>query len=68
MNNAQTLPSWRLLREPAVLAATGYSRATIRRKVAEGDFPKPLKLGAGRSGAVAWREDELRQWVEAKQK
>lgn len=54
---------WRLVREPAVTAATGYSRATIRRLAAAGEFPRPLKLGKGTSGAVAWRESEIDRWV-----
>ena len=63
----QTIPSWRLLREPQVIAATGYSRASIRRLAKAGDFPPPLKLGTGQGGAVAWREDEVLAWVEARQ-
>jgi prophage regulatory protein len=63
----QPLPPWRLLREPQVIAATGYSRASIRRLAAAGQFPRPVKLGTGQGGAVAWREDEIRAWVDARQ-
>lgn len=62
-----TIPSWRLLREPQVIAATGYSRATIRRLAKLGQFPAPLKLGIGQGGAIAWREDEIIGWVNARQ-
>jgi predicted DNA-binding transcriptional regulator AlpA len=61
------IPSWRLLREPQVIAATGYSRASIRRLAKLGLFPAPLKLGCGQGGAIAWREDEIVAWVNARQ-
>jgi prophage regulatory protein len=63
----QPLPPWRLLREPAVIAATGYSRASIRRLAKRGEFPSPVKVGTGQGGAVAWREDEVLAWLEARQ-
>jgi len=62
------LPPWRLLREPEVVATTGYSRATLRRKAAAGEFPAPIKLGTGTGGAVAWRADEVRSWIETRQR
>ena len=61
------IPSWRLLREPSVIAAIGYSRASLRRLVKAGTFPPPVKLGAGQGGAVAWREDEILEWIKARQ-
>jgi prophage regulatory protein len=67
MTTSDNLPAWRILREPEVIAAVGYSRATIRRKAAAGEFPRPVKLGSGPGGAVGWRADELRAWVEARQ-
>ena len=53
----------RIMREPEVVAVTGYSRATLRRRMADGDFPKPLKLGRGQGGAVGWFSDEVDQWL-----
>lgn len=64
----ENLPPWRLIREPLVIAATGYSRASLRRLAALGEFPSPLKLGTGKGGAVAWREDEILAWIEARQR
>ena len=61
------IPSWRLLREPAVIAATTYSRASIRRLMSLGRFPIPVKLGTGQGGAVAWREEEILDWLRARQ-
>jgi prophage regulatory protein len=48
----------RMLRLPAVLDATGWSRSTLYAKVAEGKFPAPIKLDAdGR--AVGWPEVDV---------
>ena len=65
MKNPTTVP-WRLIREPQVVAATGYSRATIRRLAKAGQFPLPVKLGPGPSGAIAWREHEVLDWVNSR--
>ena len=53
---------WRLSR---VLEITGYSKPSIYRLMKEGVFPKAKKLGGGR--AIAWRSDEIIQWVESRQ-
>ncbi len=49
----------RLLRRPEVENLTGLSRASIYEKMAEGDFPRPVKTGAR---AVAWVESEIADW------
>ena len=51
----------RFLRLPAVRDVTGLSRATIYRKIAANDFPKPKSLSVQ---AVGWLESEVRKWVE----
>jgi prophage regulatory protein len=51
-----------LLRCKEVVQRTGLSRTTIWRLVKDGAFPAPLVIGRQR---VAWREDELRTWLEA---
>lgn len=53
----------RLLKLPAVIEATGLGRSSVYRLVAEGHFPKPLKLSAR---SVAWREDEIQKWIESR--
>ena len=50
-----------ILRLPAVKARTGLSRSTIYLRIAEGDFPKSIRLG-GR--AVGWIESEIQTWVQ----
>ena len=48
----------KVLRKPAVLAATGYSNSTLYEKIKRGKFPKPHKLDPdGR--IVGWFEDEI---------
>ncbi len=49
----------RMLRLPDVMKATGLGRSTIYAKVAAGDFPAPVKLGAR---AVAWPEAVVAEW------
>ena len=46
----------RIVRLPEAEAKTGYKHSTIYRRIAEGTFPKPVRLGAK---AVGWLEDEL---------
>lgn len=50
----------KLLRLPAVMEMTGLGRSTIYRMMAEGDFPKPIRLG---QRAVAWPTDSIRNWI-----
>ena len=49
----------RLLRRPDVENLTGLSRARIYEKMAQGDFPRPVKTGVR---AVAWVESEIADW------
>lgn len=50
----------RLLRLDAVKEITGLSRSTI---YADHTFPRPVKIG---ERAVAWVEDEISEWVDAR--
>lgn len=54
-----------LIRLPEVITRTGMSRSTILRMVNGQlfDFPMPVKLGAR---SVAWRSDEIDQWIAAR--
>ena len=53
----------RMLRMPQAQDATGESRSTIYKKIAEGTFPKPVKLGPKSIGFV---EDEIAAYNEAR--
>lgn len=54
--------SRRILRLPAVLAKTGLSKSTIRRKELAGVFPRRVQCG---ENAVGWYEDEVDAHLEA---
>ena len=41
------------------------SRTSIYRKVKDGVFPKPIKLG---TLAIGWLESDINEWIENKQK
>lgn len=50
----------KLIRLQVVKEITGRSRSAI---YADPDFPKPVKIG---DRAVAWVEDEVREWIGAR--
>ena len=50
----------RFLRRPEVTARTGLARSTIKVRLAEGRFPRPVSLG---SRAVGWIESEVDEWI-----
>lgn len=51
------------LRAKQVCEYTGLSRATIYNMEKAGDFPKKIALG---ERAVAWRESEVKEWMESR--
>jgi predicted DNA-binding transcriptional regulator AlpA len=46
------------------LSAKGipYSRASIYRKIRDGSFPQPVKLGGNK---IAWLNHEIDAWIDA---
>lgn len=48
-----------LLRLPEVKAHTGLSRSELYRRIAQGTFPAPIKIGAR---ASAWSSAEVERW------
>jgi len=59
---AAALPN-AIRRLPMVMARTGLSATTIWRMERRGEFPKRLRLSAN---AVGWREEELKAWIDAR--
>ena len=49
-----------ILRLPEVTSRTGMPRSTLYAKIAEGQFPKPVKISE-RSGG--WCSNEVDAWV-----
>ena len=54
----------RLLRRREVEQIVGFSRAWIYSRMAKGEFPKPVHIGA----SVRWRESDVRAWIREKDK
>jgi prophage regulatory protein len=52
-----------LLRLPQVVKTCGLKKSAIYQRIQDGSFPAPLKLG---SRSVAWRSDEIREWIESR--
>jgi prophage regulatory protein len=52
----------KFLRRPEVEHRTGLGRSTLYAKMADGSFPKPVKLG---KRAVGWPEDRIQAWMDA---
>lgn len=50
----------RLIQVREVIRLTSLSRTSIYRMVADGRFPRPLKIGASRK---AWSLSAVRQWI-----
>lgn len=52
-----------ILRRKQVEQRTGLSRSTIYLRVAQGNFPKVVSLGAR---AVGWLESEIEEWLNSR--
>ena len=53
-------PGEKIIRLKTVLARTGLSRSTIYRMIAEGVFPRQVRIGIQATG---WYESEVEQWI-----
>ena len=42
---------------------TGLSRSSLNRRINDGTFPAPLRLGDDTSRAVGWIESEVIAWI-----
>jgi prophage regulatory protein len=52
----------RILRLPMLREITGLSGATLYRRIAEGTFPRPVKLGPN---SVGWKASEVQEWMDS---
>lgn len=52
----------RILRFKQVAALVGLGKSSIYRKIQEGTFPKPIKLGSAR--ASGWISTEVYDWID----
>lgn len=53
----------RIMRRPEVEVVTALSRSTLYSMIAEGTFPKPVRLG---KRAVGWPESVVAKWLESR--
>ena len=53
-----------ILRRRQLEEKLGLSRSSIYQMIADGSFPKPIKLGRR---AVGWRAEEVEKWLAAMQ-
>ena len=61
-NQLDELPC-RLLTRKQLLEIIPFSYPTIWELMRRGEFPKALLIGQQK---VAWREDEIREWIESR--
>lgn len=54
----------RILRPREVCRAIGLSRTTLWRRVRDGQFPKPIRLGPN---AVGWRLSAVQEWIDGRE-
>jgi prophage regulatory protein len=54
----------RFLTSDAVSALTSFSRSTLDRKVAAGEFPAPIKISSRRK---AYRESAVIEWMKQRE-
>ena len=52
-----------ILRLPQVINATGLPRSSLYAKIAEGEFPAPIKLG---QRSVGWSAAEVEAWIDSR--
>ncbi|HGW4198649.1 helix-turn-helix transcriptional regulator [Morganella morganii] len=55
------MPNKRLIKVKTVLELCAISRATLYRLIEAGAFPRQVSLTGAR--AVAWREEEVLEWI-----
>lgn len=60
---AEHLQQALILRRKQVEARVGLRRSTIYARIAAGEFPAPIRLGAR---AVGWLESEISAWLQAR--
>ena len=56
-------PDDSMARAKTICNSFDFSKSTLHRKVAEGTFPKPIKLF---EGVIAWRVGDVRAWLQSR--
>ena len=53
----------KILRVREVCARVGWSRTTIWRKTRDGEFPRPVRLGAN---SIGWLATDVQKWIRSR--
>ena len=53
----------KLLKFAEVTALTGIGRSQLYRRISEGDFPQPVRVGPK---SIRFREDDVQEWVNSR--
>jgi prophage regulatory protein len=56
----QSIPNEKIIRLKTVLGRTGLTRSMAYALLKDGQFPRPINLGAR---AVGWLESEIDAWI-----
>lgn len=59
-NSRGEKPPKTIIRQTEVLRRTGFSRSTLYMRIAKGEFPHQVSLGAR---SVGWLEEEVDTWI-----
>ena len=57
-----------ILRMREVIEMTGLSRTTIWRRIKNGQFPKPIRLGGEGTRCVGFLDEEIYFWIDTRQR
>ena len=64
LQTARDLEAQRILRRDEVLRLIGLKKSALYELMAEGHFPRPMKLG---ERAVGWRAGDVAAWLASRQ-
>jgi predicted DNA-binding transcriptional regulator AlpA len=54
------IPENGFIRQKQLMPCLPFSSATLWRRIAAGEFPKPIKISAR---ITAWRVEEVKEWI-----
>ena len=66
MENEPASRPKKIERRPAVQARVGLSCSKMYAKIADGTFPRPVRLSEGKHGAVGWLSTEIDDWIDSR--
>ena len=52
-----------IMRLDELTKVLGLSKSTIWRRIRQGEFPPPIRLGGEKARAVGWPREVVREWL-----